>query len=109
MGFDSHGMDCSIRHIVDIIDQETSLEVGREGVERKDRIPGGRFGGVRREHPKDNRPPTLKRGILIKTKTDPRKRKRKDRQVTFPNKRNEKEITIATQRPHPSSSKDTKH
>jgi hypothetical protein len=62
--------------------------------------------GVKRGHPKDNRPPTLKRGILIKTKTDPRKNEKTD---DLPNKKKKKRITVATQHPHPSSSKDTKH
>jgi hypothetical protein len=53
------------------------LESVREGVERqKERNPGGRF-WVKREHPKDHRPPTLNGGILIRAKTDPRKKKGK--------------------------------
>lgn len=92
-----------------IIYRETSLGSLREGVERqKERYPGGRF-GVKRGHPKDHRPPTLNGGILIRTKTDPRK-KRKRQTIWSPRKQKRKrKITVATRHPLLSSSKDTKH
>ena len=79
----THGMDRSIQHIVDIIAPRPE-SVESESVERqeeKDRNPDGRY--VTREHQNDNRPPTLNRGILIKTKTDPRKNK-DSRQIDLP-------------------------